>query len=107
MDRNKHTFEEEIFRLNDSQNHTNWFTLDRIEAYIKKVEAAKSKKTNKTPEDFKILKRYDCVQLGTLKKLILAGCEDPMRFFVPMEDLYSTFKDAHAKCGHGGEKKNV
>ena len=87
MDRNKHKFEEEINRLSDSESHTKWFTMDRIDAYIEKVQTAKAKTSNKTPDDYKILKRYDCVKLGSMNKLILAGSQDPMKYF----DLSAAF----------------
>ena len=58
----------------------------------------------KTLNDYKLLKRYDVVDIAHFQKLIVCG-SDPVRYFVPLEDLFNVINEAHIACGHGGEKR--
>ena len=50
------------------------------------------------------MKRYDVVDIANFQKLIVCG-SDPVRYFVPLEDLFNVINEAHIACGHGGEKR--
>ena len=61
MDPRRIKFEEEITRLNG--DHVKWFTGESIEDMIEKIKRLKDGTQKKTPNDYKLLKRYDVVDI--------------------------------------------
>jgi len=68
------------------------------------IEANKTMK--KTPHQYYLLKKYELLECGDVKKLIrcrLPG-ESPL-YFVSIEETYDVIKRAHIATGHGGRDK--
>ena len=102
MDPRRIKFDEEITRLNG--DHVKWYTSESIKDMIEKIKGLKDGTPKKTPNDYKLLKPYDVVDIAHFQKLIVCG-SDPVRYFVPLEDLFNVINEAHIACGHGGEKR--
>ena len=102
MDPRRIKFDEEITRLNG--DHVKWYTSESIKDMIEKIKRLKDGTPKKTPNDYKLLKPYDVVDIAHFQKLIVCG-SDPVRYFVPLEDLFNVINKAHIACGHGGEKR--
>ena len=102
MDPRRIKFDEEITRLNG--DHVKWYTSESIKDMIEKIKRLKDGTQKKTPNDYKLLKRYDVVDIAHCQRLIVCG-SDPVWYFVPLEDLFNVINEAHIACGHGGEKR--
>ncbi|XP_053607024.1 KRAB-A domain-containing protein 2-like [Plodia interpunctella] len=70
---------------------------------IKKVKSAKSKMSNKKPEDYQRLRRFDVITIGEAEKLIVPVKEDnTFRFYVSESEIFQILHETHLKLGHGG-----
>ena len=75
----------------------------KYEEIVQQVIIAKGKTTGKTPPMYKLLKRYDIVNVLGLTKLIspLTG-DDNVRYFVKYGDLFDLIYESHVEIGHKG-----
>lgn len=55
------------------------------------------------PNDYKLLKRYDIMNVSNIEKLIVS-VNDPntIKYYVYNEELYKIIHDVHLQTGHGG-----
>ncbi|XP_070180796.1 KRAB-A domain-containing protein 2-like [Littorina saxatilis] len=101
MDQNRTKFDAEVQR--QSVGHVKWFTQEDLTTMTERVRQLKLGSQKKTPNDYKLVKRYDVIEVAHFQRLILAG-SNPARYFVALEDVYNVIKEAHAACGNGDEK---
>ncbi|KAK2715839.1 hypothetical protein QYM36_010414 [Artemia franciscana] len=88
----------------NSQIFTKSAYLDMIE----KVKISKNKVSNKKPEDYQRLRRFDIVSIGEEERLIVpASGGNVMRFYVHTEEIFQILHSTHVSIGHGGRNQMV
>lgn len=86
--------------------NTQFFTSESYTEMIQKVKSSKSKVTNKKPEDYQRLRRFDVMTIGETEKMIVPVKEDNViRSYVRKEDIFQILHDTHIAIGHGGRNR--
>ncbi|XP_025423809.1 KRAB-A domain-containing protein 2-like [Sipha flava] len=68
-------------------------------------ELKESKKT-KTPNDYKLIKKYDILKVRDVERLVVpTNGGDRIRFYVKNEELFHILHEAHLSIGHGGRSR--
>lgn len=81
------------------------FSLTKYTKTIDKVKCAKLK-TVKDPADYKLLRRYDVIDVAGVEKLIAPVKENTeIGYFVYDEELFEILSAAHSSTGHGGRDR--
>ena len=70
---------------------------EKYELLIQEISQLKRGDRKKEPEDYKLLKWYDVVQIGKTVKLIYPVPEGSslIKYYVQKEDIFDAIHDAH------------
>ncbi|XP_071053619.1 KRAB-A domain-containing protein 2-like [Onthophagus taurus] len=98
-----------ILESRDSKEKPLWTSV-RIEEAITAVEQFKLApvlKIQRTNKQYYYGKKYDLMEVGSKKTLILKrkSDSDPVVRIVPTEEFYHILRDTHQLTGHGGRDK--
>jgi hypothetical protein len=79
-----------------------YIKLNEYQTMIDVIEAAKSKTTKKTSNEYNLLRDYEIMYIGETKKIVKKRGEDsdPIRFLVPYEHIFETLNRIHQQVGH-------
>ncbi|XP_060857765.1 KRAB-A domain-containing protein 2-like [Metopolophium dirhodum] len=83
-------------------NHYNIITKDAYDSLLKEVEDAISA-TKKTSAQYRRIKRFNVLEFGDTKKLVTRG--EPVKYYLPMEDIFDVIDLSHIAVGHGGRDR--
>ena len=83
-------------------NHYNIITKDAYDSLLKEVEDAISA-TKKTSAQYRRIKRFNVLEFGDTKKLVTRG--EPVKYYLPMEDIFYVIDLSHIAVGHGGRDR--
>lgn len=83
-------------------NHYNIITRDAYDLLLKEVEDAIAA-TKKTSTQYRRMKRFNVLEIGGTKKLVTRG--DPVKYYLPMEDIFDVIDLSHIAVGHGGRDR--
>lgn len=103
----KDVFQNKISELRFKVNSCSITNEENYEQIVKEVMAAKNK-TKKTSLDYRRLKRYDILTVGTITKLIVPlhrSNNNEVKYFVHNDEIFDILKTAHIETGHGGLHK--
>lgn len=104
----KTRFDEEIHKIKLVKGkNTQLFTRDEYNLFLKKVQVAKDKTANKTPEEYQRLSRYDIVKTRTVQKLIVPvkNEREPIKYYCYLEETFDIIHETHISMGHGGRNR--
>lgn len=63
----------------------------------------KTKTTKKTADDYKIIKKYDVVNISGIEKLIVPVSKGNLiKYYVNNKQLFQLLNETHISVGHGG-----
>ncbi|VVC30616.1 Hypothetical protein CINCED_3A012725 [Cinara cedri] len=77
-------------------------TKDTCDSLLKDVEDA-ILATRKTSAQYRRIKRFNVLAFGDSKKLITRG--EPVKYYLPMEDIFDVIGSSHIAVGHGGRDR--
>lgn len=104
----KKRFYEEVEKLIAKKAPNNQlFNRDAYYLLLANVKASKDKKTNKKPEDYRRLLRYDTVEIGNVQKLVvpIKNERDPIIYYTYIEEVFDIIHESHLSIGHGGRNR--
>lgn len=106
----KNRFNEKCLEIKSKKgkNHQ-LFTRDEYFTFLNKVITTKEKTNQKTPEDYQRLSRYDVVNIGNIKKLVVPVKDekDPLIYYSYLEENFDIIHETHISIGHGGLTRMV
>ncbi|KAK9502423.1 hypothetical protein O3M35_011205 [Rhynocoris fuscipes] len=82
-------------------------TKSAYQAKIDKVKESKSKVTQKLPDDYQRLRRYDVIQLddGTERLIVPKKGDEPMKLYVHIDEVFHILHRTHITIGHAGRNR--
>lgn len=83
-------------------NHYNVISKNAYDSLLKEVDDAISA-TKKTSAQYRRIKRFNVLEFGDSKKLVNRG--EPVKHYVPMEDIFDLIDSSHIAIGHGGRDR--
>ncbi|XP_060809059.1 KRAB-A domain-containing protein 2-like [Amyelois transitella] len=99
----KERFLQRILALEDMKDsHFNVMTKEKFEKFAMDVEDAKFDE-KKTPLQYSRLKRFNIIEVCGIKKLVTNT--EPVKYFLPAEEIYDIIDAAHISIGHGGRDR--
>lgn len=91
--------------ISKGQN-TQIFTKSAYLEMIQKVKISKCKLTDKKPEDYQRLRRFDVMNIQNIEKLIVPVKDDNViRYYTHTEEIFDILHEAHVAIGHGGRNR--
>ena len=95
--------------LSDWKANTAYMRMNKCQyqSAISTLRAAALENLKKSRHDYYLLSKYEIFSCGKVDKLIKKrkNENDPILYYVPLEDVYSTILKAHVETGHGGRDK--
>ncbi|XP_039303442.1 KRAB-A domain-containing protein 2-like [Solenopsis invicta] len=95
-------FLEELLTLERKESHYNVMKRDEYDKLLAETEEAKAA-IKKTPLQYRRVKRFDVFEIGGTKKLI--SKDEPVKYYLPAEEIYDVIESAHIAVGHGGRDR--
>lgn len=89
-------------QIEKKEDHFNVITASTYNKLIGEVQDAELA-AKKTPLQQRRIKRFKVVEVGEIKKL--ASRNDPVKYYVPAEDIFDLIEAAHVAIGHGGRDR--
>lgn len=80
-------------------------TAKKYSEILAELSAALQTVGKKTQSQYRILKRFQILDVGGVKKLIAPCAGDNFKYYVTAEELFGVIKTAHNACGHGGRDR--
>ena len=84
------------------ESQYNIMTRDSYCKLLAGVEEAKSA-VKKTSLQYRMLKSFDVLEIGEVKKLIAKG--ETVRYFLPADEIFDVIESAHVATGQGGRDR--
>jgi len=84
-------------------NHYNIITRDAYDLLLKEVKDAIAA-TKKTSTQYRRMKRFNVLEVGGTKKLVTRG--DPVKYYLPVEDIFDVIELSHIAVGYGGKRSS-
>ena len=101
-------FEEKLNELVGEKNSNNVYLTDaKYSELVSKIKLLKRSMERKQPSDYKLLKKYDLLNVGSVEKLISPMSENTttVKYFVKLSDIYDILNETHIRVGHGGRNR--
>lgn len=93
--------------LSNKKSNNTFLTRSDYEKFVEKVLKLKESREKKVCADYYVLKRFDIIEVSSVKKLIkplLTESEKPI-FFVAIDEIFDIIHDTHVNIGHGGRNR--
>lgn len=93
--------------MGSKKHNTVLLTREKYQKLINSVNVSKSKTSNKLPDDYRLLKKYDVMKVGENEKLICPLSKDVQNVvcYAHKEELFGLIDGAHTSIGHGGRTR--
>lgn len=82
-------------------------TEEKYDLTILRLKAAELTTTKKDRSEYRLLDRFSIVKVGEIEKLVQQrqSQNDPIRYVVPIEQMYDKILEKHVSTGHGGRDR--
>lgn len=97
-------FLEQVKKLDKKKDLFHFLTREMYYKLMTDVVQAKEK-VKKTSLDYRRLRRFNVIEIDGIKKLIEPGKLHPIRYVLPIEEMFDVLVNAHQATGHGGRDR--
>lgn len=101
----KQQFLERILKKEENEKKENHYTVMTGDVYNKLMTEVQEAElaVKKTPLQYRRFKRFRVVEVSETKKL--ASRSEPIKYYLPAEDIFDIIEAAHVAVGHGGRDR--
>lgn len=107
MEDNRKRFTDQLMVIANGKGSAFLMTEEKYQLTLGRLKSAQDQKTEKSRGDYRLLDRFKILKVGEIEKLVeqQKSPGDPIRYVIPIEQMYDKLLEKHVSTGHGGRDR--